>query len=340
MSDGRFHGEFGEVSELIERHVRFLILGHIDPDGDCIGSMLALARFLRAKGKQAICFAPGDISTIYLNLPDAEMIVPESEIERFEQEIVFTVDSPTPARTADIVESENGQLIVNIDHHPTNEKYGTINIVEEHTSAAAVLVYRLLSAIDPAGIDNVIADYLYLGILMDTGGFRFQNTDAESLSCAASLVELGARPHQLAHDFLFVKTYDSLKLLAGALRSLELYCGGGLAVMEVSGAMIAESGGSMNDTEGFVDYPASVDTIELCALFRELGAQEIRVSLRSRSTHDVARLAERFGGGGHRKAAGLTIRKSLEEAKSIIIADLSELLERGGDRNSGEGSSG
>ncbi len=340
MSEGRFEGEFGEVAALIERHERFLILGHIDPDGDCIGSMLALARFLRAKGKQAVCFAPGEIPSIYLNLPDAEMIVPESEIGRFEQDVVFTLDSPTPARTADIVEPENGQLIVNIDHHPTNEGYGTINIVEEHTSAAAVLVYGLLEAIDPAGIDGVIADYLYLGILMDTGGFRFQNTDEESLSCAASLVGLGANPHRLAHDFLFVKTYDSLKLLGAALQSLELHSGGRLAVMEVSGAMIAESGGSMADTEGFVDYPASVDTIELSALFRELGPEEIRVSLRSRSAHDVAKLAEGFGGGGHRKAAGLTIRRSLGEAKSIIIAELSKLLEQDGDRVTGEGSDG
>lgn len=340
MGDGRFRKEFEEVASLVERHQRFLILGHIDPDGDCIGSMLALARFLRAKGKQAVCFAPGEISRIYINLPDAGMIVPQDEIERFDQEVVFTLDSPTPARTADIVEPKNGQLVVNIDHHPTNERYGTINIVGEHTSAAAVLVYRLLEAIDPTGIDGVIADYLYLGILMDTGGFRFQNTDAESLSCAASLVESGARPHNLAHDFLFVKSYDSLILLGGALQSLELHCGGRLAVMEISGSMIEESGGSMSDTEGFVDYPASVDSIELCALFRELGAREIRVSLRSRSTHDVARLAERFGGGGHRKAAGLTMRKSLEEAKSIIISDLSELLEQEGTGNSGEGTIG
>lgn len=340
MSDGNFRREYEEIASLVDCHQRFLILGHIDPDGDCIGSMLALARFLRKKGKQAVCFAPGETSKIYLDLPDAGMIVPRDEIERFDQEVVFALDSPTPARTADIVEPRNGQLVVNIDHHPTNERYGTINVVGEHTSASAVLVYRLLEAIDPALVDSVIADYLYLGILMDTGGFRFQNTDAESLSCAASLVEAGARPHNLAHDFLFVKSYDSLRLLGGALQSLELHCGGRLAVMEISSAMIEESGGSMSDTEGFVDYPASVDSIELCALFRELGEREIRVSLRSRSSHDVAELAERFGGGGHRKAAGLTIRKSLEEAKSIIISDLSDLLEHGGAGDSGEGTDG
>ena len=327
MSEEPFRNEFGEVASLVEDHQRFLILGHVDPDGDCIGSMLALARFLRGKGKRAVCYAPGDISKIYLGLPDAGMLVSRKEIERFDHDVVFTVDSPTPARTADVVEPENGHLVVNIDHHPTNERYGTVNIVEERTSAAAILVYRLLEAIDSGGIDSVIADYLYLGILMDTGGFRFQNTDAESLSCAASLVRAGARPHNLAHDFLFVKTYDSLKLLGSALQSLELHCGGRLAVMEVSSSMIEESGGSMNDTEGFVDYPASVDSIELCALFRELGEREIRVSLRSRSAHDVAEVAERYGGGGHRKAAGLTMRESLADAKSVIVADLSRLLE-------------
>ncbi len=336
----RFREEFERVASLIEEHGSFLILGHIDPDGDCIGSMLALGRFLRSKGKRAVCFAPGEIPGIYRELPDAGMIVEESDIERFGHDVVFTLDSPTPGRTADIVEPENGQLIVNIDHHPTNEMYGTINIVEERTSAAAVLVYRLLETVDPGGIDGEIAGLLYLGILMDTGGFRFQNTDEESLACAASLVGLGARPHELAHDFLFVKTYDSLKLLGSALQSLELHCGGRLAVMEISRAMIEESGGSMSDTEGFVDYPASVDTIELCALFRELEPEEIRVSLRSRSAHDVARLAERFGGGGHRKAAGLTMRSSLEKAKSIIIADLARLLEREGKGCSGEGSGG
>lgn len=336
MIDGLFKDEFERVAALIERYDSFLLLGHVDPDGDCIGSMLALGRFLRARGKRAVCYAPGEIPGIYLDLPDAGMIVGESEIASFGHEVVFTLDSPTPSRTADVVETEQGQLVVNIDHHPTNERYGTVNIVGEHTGAAAILVYRLLDAIDPGGIDGEIAGYLYLGILMDTGGFRFQNTDEECLSCAASLVALGARPHELAHDFLFVKTYDSLKLLGLALQSLELYCGGRIAVMAVSGPMMEESGGSMNDTEGFVDYPASIDTIELCALFRELGPEEVRVSLRSRSAHDVARLAGRFGGGGHRKAAGLTMRKGLEEAKSIMIAYLSEMLEREGEGCSGE----
>jgi phosphoesterase RecJ-like protein len=327
MDDDQVRKEFEDIAGLVRRHDSFLILGHIDPDGDCIGSMLALARFLRAKGKSIKCYAPGEIAGSYLRLPDADMLSPECELTGFEHRVVFTLDSPTLARTADLVKPSDGLTIVNIDHHPTNERYGTVNIVGDTTSAAAILVYRLLSVMDRGGIDREIADYLYLGILMDTGGFRFQNTDAESLACASELVRLGARPHDLAHEFIFMKSYSTLMLLAGALGSLELHCGDRLAIMEVTRSMIRESGGSMNDTEGFVDYPASVETIELCALFREIGPREVRVSLRSRSELDVDALAERYGGGGHRKAAGLTMHEDMETAKSRLTSDLSSMLE-------------
>lgn len=334
MIRDHFRREFEEVAALVERHNTFLILGHIDPDGDCIGSMLALARFLQSKGKEVKCYAPGEIAKTYLRLPAAHLLVSEDKLADYQQEVVFTLDSPTLARTADLIKATDEHLIVNIDHHPTNEHYGTIDIVGETTSAAAILVYRLLSVMDHGSIDGEIADYLYLGVLMDTGGFRFQNTDAESLSCASELVRLGARPHELAHEFLFMKSFSTLRLLASALESLELHCGDRLAVMQVTMNMIREGGGSMNDTEGFVDYPASIETIELCALFREIDERETRVSLRSRSRHDVAALAERYGGGGHRKAAGLTIRDDLATAKSMIVADLSEMLERDGGASS------
>lgn len=336
MREDCFREQFEAIEDIIKRHERFLILGHIDPDGDCLGSMFALARFLEGSGKRVRCYAPGEIAAIYKRLGAADLLAGREELPGFDHEAVFTLDSPTPARTSDLIEPDDGQLVINIDHHPTNEQYGKINIVEGSTSAAAILVYRLLSFIDPEGIDAEIADYLYLGIMMDTGGFRFQNTDREALACAAELVDMGARPHDLAQEFLFMKGYDSLKLLGKALGSLELRCDGRLAVMVVTQSMLAESGGSMNDTEGFVDYPASIESIELCALFREIGEKEIRVSLRSRSEFDVSGLAEQYGGGGHRKAAGLTIHDDLQTAKSTIIDDLAGLLGPCGDAVRGE----
>ncbi len=331
MGEDGFREQFEAIADLIGRYERFLILGHIDPDGDCIGSMFAMARFREALGKQVRCSAPWETAAVYKSLGAASLLSRREELPDFDHEAVFTLDSPTPARTSDLIEPNDGQLVVNIDHHPTNEQYGKINVVEGATSATAVLVYRLLSFIDPERIDEEIAGYLYLGIMMDTGGFRFQNTDSEALTCAAELVERGARPHDLAQEFLFMKGYDSLKLLGRSLGSLELHCDGRLAVMVVTQSMLSGSGGSMNDTEGFVDYPASIESIELCALFREIGESEVRVSLRSRGEYDVSGLADRYGGGGHRNAAGLTIHDDLRTAKSRIIEDLAVLLRPCGD---------
>ena len=329
MREERFTREFAEIAALIEPRRRFLLFGHIDPDGDCIGSMLALAAFLRGRGKEVACFTPGDMAAIYLDLPLVKLFLREEELPSFKPDMVFALDSPTTARTADLAAHGNGVPVVNIDHHPTNERYGDVNVVDERASAAAILVYRFLAAVAPESITPEMADYLYLGVLMDTGGFRFRNTNAEALATAARFVELGARAHELAHDFIYVKKLGTLKLLARALDDLEVYEGGRIAAMRVSRAMLAAAGAEMSDTEGFVDYAASIDDVELAALFREVGEKEIRVSLRSRNDHDVASLAEKFGGGGHRNAAGLTIREDLVTAAALIVHALGGMLGAG-----------
>jgi phosphoesterase RecJ-like protein len=329
MCDERFAKEFVAIDALIETHRRFLLLGHIDPDGDCIGSMLALAAFLRGRGKEVACFTPGDMAEIYLELPLMKLFLSEGELSSFKPDMIFALDSPTTARTAELVTREDGAPIVNIDHHPTNESYGDINVIDERASAAAILVYRFLVCVAPGRITPEMAGYLYLGVLMDTGGFRFQNTNAEALAMAARFVELGASPYELAHEFMYVKKLSTMKLLARSLESLEVHGGGRIAAMHISQAMLAEAGGAMSDTEGFVDYAASIDDVELAALFRELGERDIRVSLRSRNNHNVASLAERFGGGGHRNAAGLTIHDRLATAKSLVVGALGEMLAAG-----------
>ena len=331
MRDERFAKEFAAIEALIETHRRFLILGHIDPDGDCIGSMLALSVFLQGRGKKVACFTPGDMAEIYRELPHMKLFMSEEGVSSFKPDMIFALDSPTTARTAELVTRDDGTPIVNIDHHPTNERYGDINIIDERASAAAILVYRFLANIAPARITPEMAGYLYLGVLMDTGGFRFQNTNAEALTMAARFVELGASPYELAHEFIYVKKLSTMKLLARSLESLEVHGAGRIAAMHISQAMLAEAGAAMSDTEGFVDYAASIDDVELSALFREIGEREIRVSLRSRNNHNVASLAERFGGGGHRNAAGLTIHDRLAAAKSLIVGALGEMLAAGDD---------
>lgn len=331
MQDEKFKNEFAAITSIVEDNGTFLVTGHVDPDGDCIGSMLAVAHYLAAKGKRVHCYVPGEIPEVYRRLPGFELFVEADALPDLTFEVIVALDAPTPARTEVIDDPEDGRSIVNIDHHPTNTRYGTVNVVDEGAAAAAVLVYRYLSFSAPGGITPEIADALYLGVLMDTGGFRFQNTDAEALETAARLVDHGARPHELAHEFMYMKTYVALKLLAVVLDSLEMHTDDRIAALSVTEEMLRTTGASLEDTEGFVDYAASIDNVELSALFREIAPREVRVSLRSRDSHDVAALAAEFGGGGHRAAAGLTVRAPLSEAKAVIIGRLEELLERKGD---------
>ena len=326
MAKEPFVSHFEKVIDLVNRHERFLIIGHVDPDGDCIGSMLSLALFIGARGKEAACFAPGDRSDLFSKLPGAQKIYSLEEVSKFDHEVVFAVDLPTVERSEGLLKPGLNHPIINIDHHPSNHEYGTINIVDEDVAATTILIFRFLSAIAEDEITPDIATCLYLGILMDTGGFRFHNTDADSMRTAGRLIELGADSYTLTHDFIYMKKYSTLKLLAPVLESLELYDGGRIAIMKITNDMLEKTGASIKDSEGFVDYGAAIDDVELIALLREISHDRTRVSLRSRNDHDVASLADRFGGGGHRKAAGLTIDSSISVAEEMILSGLRSLL--------------
>jgi len=326
MTGDRFEKEFARMMALMERHESILVTGHIDPDGDCVGSMFAVALMLEAMGKKVVCYAPGEISELFFRLPGASTLKDREEAAGFEHDLVIAMDSPNTARTENFARACEDEDVINIDHHPTNEMYGCINVVDETAAATAVLVYRFLKSAAPGRITPEIADCLYLGILMDTGGFRFQNLDEEALRIASELVGFGARAYELSHEFIYVKKFATLRLLGLVLDSLRLHFDGRAATMEVTAEMLGRTGTTLRDSEGFIDYGAALDDVELVALFRETSPGEVRVSLRSRNHHDVSALAERYGGGGHVRAAGLTLTGDLPSAKETIIEGFGELL--------------
>ena len=326
MSGERFEREFSEMMALLDRHESILLTGHIDPDGDCIGSMFAIALMLEEMGKKVMCYAPGEISELFLKLPGAAMLAGREEASSFEHDLVIALDSPNTARTENFARPCENEDVINIDHHPTNEMYGCVNIVDGGAAATAVLVYRFFVSTAPARITSNVADCLYLGILMDTGGFRFQNVNPEALRIASELIGLGARAYELAHEYIYMKKFATLKLLGLVLDSLRLHFDGRAATMEITSEMLERTGTTLKDSEGFVDYGAALDDVELVALFRETATGEIRVSLRSRNHHDVSALAERFGGGGHVRAAGLTLETDLTSARETVVDGFGELL--------------
>ncbi len=327
MSGERFEKEFSEMMALLERHDSVLVTGHIDPDGDCIGSMFAIALMLEEMGKKVVCYAPGEISDLFLKLPGASMLAGREEASSFEHDLVIAVDSPNTARTENFARACENEDVINIDHHPTNEMYGCVNIIDGDAAATTVLVYRFFISAAPEKMTSDIADCLYLGILMDTGGFRFQNVNSEALRVSSDLIGLGARGYDLAHEYIYMKKFSTLKLLGRVLDSLRLHIDGRAATMEVTLEMLERTGTTLKDSEGFVDYGAALDDVELVALFRENAPGEIRVSLRSRNHYDVSALAEKFGGGGHVRAAGLTLETDIASARETIIKGFTEMLD-------------
>jgi len=327
MSGERFEKEFSEMMALLERHDSVLVTGHIDPDGDCIGSMFAIALMLEEMGKKVVCYAPGEISDLFLKLPGASMLAGREEASSFKHDLVIAVDSPNTARTENFARACENEDVINIDHHPTNEMYGCVNIIDGDAAATTVLVYRFFISAAPEKMTSDIADCLYLGILMDTGGFRFQNVNSEALRVSSDLIGLGARGYDLAHEYIYMKKFSTLKLLGRVLDSLRLHIDGRAATMEVTLEMLERTGTTLKDSEGFVDYGAALDDVELVALFRENAPGEIRVSLRSRNHYDVSALAEKFGGGGHVRAAGLTLETDIASARETIIKGFAEMLD-------------
>ena len=208
MREEPFAREFDAIASSAAERKRVLVLGHVDPDGDCIGSMLALSNYLIGLGSEVACFTPGAMAELYRALPLSRLFVPEERLASLDPNLVFVLDSPTTARTANLIRHGSGALAVNIDHHPTNERFGDINVIDETVSAAAILVYRLLDRVAPGALTPETADYLYLGVLMDTGGFRFRNTNAEALAAA-----LGAGWCFLVNALTFLAVIAGLLLM-------------------------------------------------------------------------------------------------------------------------------
>ena len=305
-----------------------LLASHRRPDGDGTGSMAALALLLRARGKRATIFAPDLIPRRYKWLPGAKTAVQRLPADaRFDLTIV--VDCADPQLLGDTLPpaAQRGRLIT-LDHHASGHPFGDVAICDPSAAACAVLVARIAGHL-AWDIDPDAATDLYVSLISDTGGFRHANTNAEALGLAAHLVERGAQPHVIAQRLEERSTAGKLRLLGSALSTLELACGGKIAILSVNGDMVDASGGSWDDTEGFVYWARGVDGVQVGVLITTARGGGVRVSMRSRSDRiDVGAVCMTLGGGGHPGAAGVHLDGDLPTAKARVIAALDGALAR------------
>src|SRR5262245_633320 len=303
---------------------RIWITVHESPDGDSIGSALAIYGVLRGLGKDVVAIRQPPFPSLYERLQWAPAMVDVSRIDSLPRpKMIMTCDIGSFRRIGKVLDAiEPDVVVVNVDHHPDNEGPGRpcrlLNLVEPTVASTTMLAYLLLSDAYPGRIGPEEARCLYLGLVTDTGCFRHSNTDAAALQVAADLARLGADSGTLAEEFMFRRRPEALRLLAAVLGSLELHADGRFATLALTQEMLRRSGGSLEETEGFVNYATSLHGVHAAALFREVDAGTTRVSLRSTGRLDVAKVAAEFGGGGHRNAAGLTVGADLASAQARV----------------------
>lgn len=311
-------------AKLLSQAKHIVLTTHIHPDGDALGSLLALYAYLSAQGKNVCMLLDDEIPRSFKFLADWDKIeIPQNA--SFEADLLVILDSSDLeriGRVKDVVIAP----ILNIDHHISNLKFADYWYVDSNAAATGELIFQLLKKLD-AVITNNMAAALFTAIATDCGFFRYANTSAQTLNIASELVALGAKPHIIS-EYLDTKPRAVIEILPKVLDTLEVIdCGsdGQIASLTLSQEILANF---RDDTEGFINYPRNIEGVEVAIMFKETDNQSVRVSLRSKSV-DVSQLALSFGGGGHARAAGCTVKEPIGKAKMLIIDAAKQQLAKG-----------
>ena len=311
-------GDLDAIVAALQAAPSVAVLAHVRPEGDAIGATLGMALALRAAGKVVGAYNADPLPPELTALPGAGEIRREVPI-RDRYACYLALDTSDLERTGGLLAGRPaaGRLL-NVDHHPGNTRFGDLNWVDPTASSAGEMVYRILCR-GGFPVPEWAAANLYAAILTDTGSFQYGNTTPGALRAAAELVEQGAGVEALAAALYGNRDPRQWRLLGEALGSLEFSADGRLAWLEVTCAAQARAGIGLEATEDFVGYARAIRGVEIALAFKEVSGDEVKVSLRSRGGVDVARLAGQFGGGGHRNAAGCTLREPLAAARARVL---------------------
>ena len=312
-----------EVFQLINENQNFLIVSHKNPDGDSIGSEIALALALMKLKKKVYIYNSNTPPDRYSKFPKASLI--KTEKKDFNEDVTIFVDCAEVNRIGEIKDNiDFSKPSINIDHHIGNTKFGTVNLIKPDYSSTAEIIYKLIKNEIP--MDKEIATYLYIGILTDTGAFRYPNTSSHSLRVASELVAYGVTASQVSEFIWFTDPEARIKLLGDVLRAMKLY--DKISIMYVTKEMLDKHKAKEEDTEEFIDYGLSIKGIETAAIIKEREDGILKVSLRSKNNVPVRELAAKYGGGGHRTAAGFSVKKEIEPFKKELKKELEKLVEK------------
>ena len=312
------------INQLLSSN-HILLASHTNPDGDAVGSTIAMGLLLSATDKKITLYNESLIPAVYRFLPRVEMI--ENSINTandFDTAVILDCSDLQRIGTATSVVNDIPSVI-NIDHHISNSHFGNFQLIDTSASSTAEIIYRLIKKMGVA-IDKPIATSIYTGILTDTGSFRFSNTTQAAFAICQEMVEKGVDPSDVAGHVYGRYSLGRIKLLNLALDSIEIFHNGKLSIMTITQEMLSKTGTRAEDIDGLINYARRIEDVKIAALIHEKqngrhnlkGSGQFHVSLRSDGTFDVAAIAASFGGGGHATAAGFEVQSGLAEIKSDI----------------------
>jgi len=311
-----------QIVETINCNQTFLVVAHENPDGDAIGSTLGLALALRDMGKDVVAYNVDAVPEVMGFLPESDFIqssLPENACF----DVAFVLDAGDVERTK-LPVSNLCQTLINIDHHP-GSTFGDLCLLDTTACATAVLIYRLLKSCQYQ-LSLAVAKALYLGILADTGSFRYASANQESFIVAGELVGLGVDPWEVSSNLYESHAPERMLLLGQVLPTLQISSSGRYASVSMTLDILEKLGASAEYADGFVNYPRAVRGVEVALFFNQVADKLYKVSFRSRGNIDVGSLAHKLGGGGHHNAAGAKLTGTLDEVKNTVFSLLDQLL--------------
>lgn len=331
------------VRSLLRDHQRFLIATHISPDGDAIGSQVALGRFLRKMGKEVTLLNADPMPRTLEWLPGADdVLVFDGSAEQLKRvaaaDVAIVMDTNAEERLGRVGGPlrNSGAVKLLVDHHTHPERWFDVAYQRDTAAAAAELVYEIIQAVDPGLVDAQIATALYTGIMTDTGSFRYSSVSPAVHRIVADLLERGGITPAPIHAALYDnRTLASLRLLGLALDTVQLRYGGRVGYTVVTHDMLSATGADSDDKDGLVNYVLSIEGVQAALLFSE-AAGGTKISFRSETDTHVNGWAAAFGGGGHRNASGAYVDLPLDEAVRAVIEAAPDHLDLGTPGNEGD----
>lgn len=307
-----------EIRNIINNSEKICIAGHKSPDGDCIGSVMALYEFLKPLKKDVTVFLDGNIPYNYKAFIGENIIAKEYNNEEFD--LMFLLDCSDKSRLGKFEAAyTNSKKTVVIDHHKTNDSFGDINIIDPEMSSTGELLYDLLKMTN-MNIPKETAINIYVAILTDTGKFSYSNTSSKTHIKTAELINMGVDVSEIDNIVYNSKPSNVVKAFIDCISSIEFYYNDKLCITAITKEILDKNKADMADIDGVVEFLREINEVEVSCVLKENGGHT-KVSLRSKNYVDVSSISVKFGGGGHAKAAGFEIKDTLENTKKILIEE-------------------